>query len=137
VKESTIAQVQHKQGDSHFWSGLLKVKDDFLNLGHFHLNNRCNIRFWEDKWMGNYFLKELYPTLFAITRKKYILVASVFSTFPLNISFGRGLVGNNLTLWHNLVGRVTHIRLNNTEDKFIWGGGGCIRMGIFQLNRCT
>jgi hypothetical protein len=49
VKESTNAQVQHKQGDSHFWSGLLKVKDDFLNLGHFHLNNRCNIRFWEDK----------------------------------------------------------------------------------------
>jgi hypothetical protein len=53
--------------------------------------------------MGNYSLKELYPTLFAIIRKKHISVALVFSTVPLNISFHRGLVGNNLTLWHNLV----------------------------------
>jgi hypothetical protein len=85
VKDSAIAQVQRKHGDSHFWSGLVKVKDEFLNLGHFHLNNGCNIRFWEDKWMGNYSLKELYPTLFTITRKKHISVALVFSTVPLNI----------------------------------------------------
>jgi hypothetical protein len=33
VRDSTIAQVRRKQGDSHFWSGLMKVKDSFLNLG--------------------------------------------------------------------------------------------------------
>jgi hypothetical protein len=130
VKDLAIAQVQRKQRDSHFWSGLVKVKDEFLNLGHFHLNNGCNIRFWEDKWMGNYSLKELYPTLFAITRKKHISVASVFSTVPLNILFRRGLVGNNLTLWHNLVGRIAHIRLNNTYDKFVWG---LHQNGIFSV----
>jgi hypothetical protein len=79
VKDSIIAQVQHKQGDSHFWSGLVKVKDEFLKLGHFCLNNGCNIRFWEDKWLGNYPLKELYPSLSVITRKKHISVASIFS----------------------------------------------------------
>jgi hypothetical protein len=81
----------------------VEVKDEFLNLGHFHLSNWFNIRFWEEKWMGNYSLKELYPTLFAIIRKKHISVALVFSIVPLNISFRRGLAVNNLTLWHNLV----------------------------------
>jgi hypothetical protein len=38
VKDSTIGQVHRKQGDSHFWSGLVKVKEEFLNLGKFQLN---------------------------------------------------------------------------------------------------
>jgi hypothetical protein len=35
VKDRTIVQVQRKPGDSHFWSGLMKVKESFLNLGRF------------------------------------------------------------------------------------------------------
>jgi hypothetical protein len=35
VRDNTIAQVHRKQGDSHFWSGLMKVKDSFLNLSRF------------------------------------------------------------------------------------------------------
>jgi hypothetical protein len=62
-RSNTIAQVQRRQRDSHFWSGLLKVKDTFLNLGGFQLNNGHNIRLWEDKWMGNFTLKQLYPSL--------------------------------------------------------------------------
>jgi hypothetical protein len=119
-RSNTIAQVQRRQRDSHFWSGLLKIKDTFLNLGGFQLNNGHNIRLWEDKWMGNFTLKQLYPSLVDY-QEKHISVASVFSTVPLNISFRRGMVENNLNLWHNLVARVAHIRLNNMEDKFIWG----------------
>jgi hypothetical protein len=71
--------------------------------------------------LGNSTLRELFPSLFSITRKKHISVASVFSTVPLNVSFRRGLVGNNLNEWHNLVARVANTRLSNMEDKFIWG----------------
>jgi hypothetical protein len=39
MRDSVIAQVQRKPGDSHFWNGLMKVKDSFLNLGHFQLGN--------------------------------------------------------------------------------------------------
>jgi hypothetical protein len=49
VKDITIVQVLRRRGDLHFWSGLLKVKDTFLNLGRFQLNNGHNIKFWEDK----------------------------------------------------------------------------------------
>jgi hypothetical protein len=96
VKDSTVVQVQRKLGDSHFWSGLIKVNESFLDLGRFQLGNGQNISFWEDRWLGNSTLKELYPSLFAITSKKHISVASIFNTVPLNISFRRGLVGNNL-----------------------------------------
>jgi hypothetical protein len=73
--------------------------------------------------MRNFTWRQQYPSLYAIARKKNILVATVFGRIPLSITFCRGLVGNNLTfvgnnltLWHNLVGRVVHIRLNNRED---------------------
>jgi hypothetical protein len=72
----------------------MKVKDYFFNLDHFQLGNGQSVRFWEDRWLRNSSLKELYPTLFAITKKKHISVASIFSTVPL--SFRRGLVGNKL-----------------------------------------
>jgi hypothetical protein len=121
MKAQTIAKVQTKPGDSQFWSGLIKVNDTFLDLGHFQLNNGANIRSWKDKWLGNFTLKQYYPSLYLITHKKHICVQSVFSTIPLNISFRRALVGNNINLWYNLVARVAHIRLINTEDKFIWG----------------
>jgi hypothetical protein len=45
----------------------------------------------------------------------------VFNRIPLIISFHRGLVGNNLNLWYNLVSRVAHIRINDKEDMFRWG----------------
>jgi hypothetical protein len=45
MRDSTIAQVQRKPVDSHFWSGLMKVKDSFLNIGHFQLGNTHNVRF--------------------------------------------------------------------------------------------
>jgi hypothetical protein len=121
VKDSTIAQVQRNQGDSHFWSGLMKVKEPFLDLGRFQLGNGQTVRFWEDRCLGNSTFKESFPTLFAKTRKKHISVASIFSTIPLNIFFHRGLVGNNLNCWHNLVAQVASTRLCNMEDRFIWG----------------
>jgi hypothetical protein len=119
VQDGTIAQVQRKPGDSHLWSSLMKVKESFLNLGLFQLCNGKNVRFWEDKWVKNFSLNELYPILFTITRKKHISVASFFSTVPINISFRRGLVGHNLTYWHNLLAWVANTRLTDSDDKFI------------------
>ena len=96
----------------------MKVKDKFLNLGSFQLNNGENIRFWEDKWLGKFTLSQQFPSLYNIARKKHISIAMVFSSMPLNISFRRGLVGNNLVSWYNLVARIAQVRLNEREDVF-------------------
>ena len=109
----------------------MKVKDKFLNLGSFQLNNGENIRFWEDKWLGNFTLSQQYPSLYNIARKKHISIATVFNSIPLNISFRRGLVGNNLVLWYNLVARIAQVRLNDREDVFKWG---LHQSGIFSVH---
>jgi hypothetical protein len=87
LRNQTIGHVQRKSGDSHFWSGLMKVKESFLSLGHFTLNNGDNIRFWEDKWLGTTTLQYQFPELYSIVHRKNVLVASVFRTVVLNISF--------------------------------------------------
>ena len=49
-----------------------------------------------------------------------VSVASVLSLVPLNVSFRRGLVGNNLVLWHRLVTTLVHVNLNEAKDIFKW-----------------
>ena len=91
----------------------MKVKDRFLSFG-------TNIRFWEDKWLGNFTLHHKYPSLYNIARGHNASIASVFRTVPLNISFRWGLVDQNLTLWHRLVNSVAHIVLTVETDGFRW-----------------
>jgi hypothetical protein len=62
-----LAQVQWKNGDSHFWASLMKVKRDFLHFGTFIIKDGSQVRFWEDIWLGNKTLREQYPSLYNIT----------------------------------------------------------------------
>ena len=87
LKNKIIGEVHWKPGDSHLWSGLMKAKDRFLDLSVFNIHNGSQTRFWEAKWLGNFTLKEQYPSLYNITRKEHISVANAFASTPLNISF--------------------------------------------------
>ena len=117
-KESDYCSSGKKSGVSNFWAGLMKVKDTFLNHGSFRLNDGNQIRFCEDKWIGNHTLREQYLDLYNTVRKKHATVASVFSRVPLNVSFRRTLTGHLLTLWYDLVAQISHVRLNNNADIF-------------------
>ena len=109
----------------------MKVKDTFLSYGSFHLNDGNQIRFWEDKWLGNHTLREQYPALFNIVRKKHATVASVFDRVPLSVSFRRTLTGHALTLWHDLVARISYVFLNDNTDVFPWNLN---QFGIFTIS---
>jgi hypothetical protein len=74
-----------------------------LRLGKFKLGNETQIRFWEDAWLGDVAFRDQYPTLYNIVRKKSASVNVVLQSNPLNVSFRRSLVGNNLMAWHHLV----------------------------------
>jgi hypothetical protein len=91
-----LSQVEWKQGDSQFWSGLLKVKRDLLSFGVFKIRDGTQVRFWEDIWMGSTPLKTQYPCLFSIARSKKDTLADVFSSSPPNFSWRRALVGSKL-----------------------------------------
>jgi len=88
LKNWILSQISKKAGDSHFWSSLMAVKDQFLNLGRFKLVSGNEIRFWEDKWLDNQKLKYHFP-IFNIVQRKYATVAEVLSSYPLNVSFRR------------------------------------------------
>jgi hypothetical protein len=62
----TITQVTRNPGDSQFWSGLMNVKNDFLSMGSFIVQDGKEISFWEDIWLGDTALKVQYPNLFHI-----------------------------------------------------------------------
>jgi hypothetical protein len=63
IKDKTIGQLYKGPRDSHFWSGLMKVKERFLDMGSFQVNKGDITRFWEDKWLGDFKLKDRYPSL--------------------------------------------------------------------------
>jgi hypothetical protein len=95
LKGKTLSQAVRKAGDSHFWSGLMEVKDLVLRRGRFKVQDGTQARFWEDKWLGKDPLMTVYPNLYRIVRRKNMSAAQVLSTTPLNVSFRRTLVGEN------------------------------------------
>jgi hypothetical protein len=48
----------------------MNVKDDFLSMGSFTLQNGEGIRFWEDVWLGGIALKVKYPNIYNIVRRR-------------------------------------------------------------------
>ncbi|WVZ83658.1 hypothetical protein U9M48_030784, partial [Paspalum notatum var. saurae] len=52
------------------------------------------------------------------------------SSVPLNISFRRGLYGERLNTWNELVGRVMNLVRREGRDKFIWGLN---KTGVFTV----
>jgi hypothetical protein len=59
-------------------------------------------------------------SLYQIVRRKSDIMARVFTVVPLNVSFRRALVGQNLILWNNLVSRIFHVQLSEGNDLFRW-----------------
>ena len=82
--------MKKQPGDSHFWTGLMDVKDLFLEKGKFKVNNGNQTRFWENLWSLQF------PGLYRIARRKNVSVANVLGTTPLNMAFRRALLGEKL-----------------------------------------
>ncbi|WVZ83546.1 hypothetical protein U9M48_030683, partial [Paspalum notatum var. saurae] len=89
-------------------------------LGSFEVKGGNQARFWEDYWIGDKPLMEVYPNLYRIVRKKAVTVASVLKSIPLNVSFHRSLTGDNLMAWYKLVSKVANVNLSEENDTFKW-----------------
>jgi hypothetical protein len=82
-----LVQVERKQGDSHFWASLLKVKHDFLRFGSIIIKDGSQVRFSEDKWLGNDSLMNPYLGIYNIVRPKFLTISEAFSTYLPNFSW--------------------------------------------------
>ena len=88
-------------------------KTCFFKIGTFIINDGSQVRFREDTWLGNSPLRDQYPQLYNIVRKKQDTLADVLSTQIPNLSWRRDLIGNKLVIWNNLVSRL--------PDRYLFG----------------
>ena len=75
IKDKTLGSCVKKPADSHFWKSLMNVKDTFMGFGSFKVKDGSQTRFWVDTWLGNKPLKDKFPALFNILRRKQDSVA--------------------------------------------------------------
>ena len=127
LRSKSLSQVKAKPYDSHFWRGLMKIKDEVLAKGSFEIKDRSKSRLWEDTWVSEVPFKVKYPSLFNIVRDP---VAKVLATRPLNLSFRMALVDNKLVGWLNLVEQITHVDLVDGLDNFRWN---LTKSGLFTV----
>ena len=120
-----------RPGDSHFWAGLMATKKYFFPHASFSIKNGSEIRFWEDKWLGNAPLQEQYPAFYTIVRHKSDTLAKVLESFPLNVSFRRSLLGPRQTSWNVLLQRLASVQLTQGSDIFRWN---LKESGIFSVD---
>ena len=48
LKSKYLTQVKAKPYDSHFWMGLMMIKDEVLASGSFDIKDGSNTRFWDN-----------------------------------------------------------------------------------------
>jgi hypothetical protein len=89
ISQKALSQVLWKPGDSHFWAGLMAIKKFFFGLGSFSIKDGSEVRFWEDKWLGNASLREQYPALYSIVRHKGDTITKVIENSPPSVAFRR------------------------------------------------
>jgi hypothetical protein len=99
----------------------MHIKDEVLSNGSFIIKDGTSTRFWEDTRLGDKSLKDTYPSLYHIAWDKKVTISKVMSSIPLNISFRRSLMDNNLRQWLHLVAQVSNVVL--VVVKIILGGG--------------
>jgi hypothetical protein len=98
----------------------MRIKDEVLSKGSFVIKYGTNTRFWDDTWIGDKLLKDTYSSLYHIARDRHVTVSKVMSSRPLNFSFRRSLVDNNLSQWLHLVAQVSNVVLVDGKGYFKW-----------------
>jgi hypothetical protein len=89
----------------------MHIKDEVLSLGSFDIKDGTNVRFWDDTWIRDKPLKIQYANLYNIARDPHATISKIMATSPLNISFRRALVDNNLREWLGLVAQISQVHL--------------------------
>jgi hypothetical protein len=92
----------------------------FFGLGSFSIKDGSEIRFWEDKWLGNATLREQYPALYSIVHHKGDTIAKVMETSPPSVAFRRDFFGQRLIAWNALLLCLANIQLQTEHDEFRW-----------------
>jgi hypothetical protein len=101
----------------------------FFGLGYFSIKDSLEIRFWEDKWIGNATIHEQYPTLYSIVRHKGDTIVKVIESSPPNVTFIKDCLVKDLYLeiLYFSVWQISNYNLNMMNSVET-----CMKMANFQ-----
>ena len=71
----------------------MATKKHFFRFGVFNIKDGTEIRFWEDKWLGNTTLRDHYSALYNIVWHNRDVIDMVMQSSPCNVTFKRDLIG--------------------------------------------
>ena len=103
------------------WAGLMNIKEEFLRWGRFRVGDGHATRFWDDTWILDRQLKDIYSNHFNIVRKRNVLVKDVMNGNLPNLYFCSAIVEVKRVEWRNLSTLLASIPLGHSKDKFLWG----------------
>ena len=111
------------------WKAISSLYREFLPLVSFRVGNGNNVRFWEDKWLGDNSLQELFPSLFRLSVLKAQPISAfldgpstqVAGTTNWNFHFPRNLLDSEIKQLQDLLQILERLTLCPTvEDKRVW-----------------
>ncbi|XP_070005716.1 uncharacterized protein [Nicotiana sylvestris] len=102
------------------WKHIDSLKEVFQQEVSFKVGNGAHVKFWKDKWLGNFTIQETFPTLFH-------LATDPNSTVAQNRSNNTWEVRRNIQDWEieevlDLLGRLANCTMSiQHTDKLRWG----------------
>jgi len=115
------------------WKSISKVWIDFMHNIKLVVGVGDKIRFWEDVWVGNSPLKDLFPRIFNLSCNQNMSIQSVSSwspSFSWDLTFRRNLNDREIIEFSAMMELIQGVSLNqNYPDKRSWMA---LSSGIFS-----
>lgn len=102
------------------WKHICKYLENFLQQISFKVGNGLKVKFWKDRWLGNFILKEFYPTFFQIAHDLDSTVAQNREGNQRNSIFRRKFNDWELDSLFELMGRLEGFNMNQ-QGIICWG----------------
>lgn len=102
VKDEPISQIKKKQGDSHFWQGLMEVDQCYQQFCVRKVGDGKGISFWHDRWIGKEPLEIMFSRLFDLVFDKKVSLHKALMKGLDNMKFRRDLRDQNKEDWEHI-----------------------------------
>jgi len=137
IKGKPLISIRKKQSDSHFWKGILNVKDMFYKFCRKKVGNGSSTSFWENMWCGDFTVADKFPRLFNLALNKEISVDKVLSSDFNALSFRRRIVGDLGNMFEALKSLCCQTTLTVDDDRVHWtlGKKGFTVNSLYKMNR--
>jgi hypothetical protein len=120
VKNKPIISVKKRPSYSHFWKGILSVRDKYYNYCKKNIGDGKSSSFWKNIWCGNDKLADKYPNLFEFAYDKDITVHNVISSNFYMLTFRRRLIGDLGEAYNDLIEHCSQVLFSENDHSSKW-----------------